>query len=65
MRLKLKVDLLGMEAGSIIQVDQADPSPLAQFWRRRAVDSEIDGCVEVIEENTTEDSPEVVDEDEV
>jgi hypothetical protein len=51
MRLKLNAPLRGLPAGTIKTI-QADKNgiPLDPYWRRRLIDSKIDGCVEIVKE---------------
>lgn len=52
-KLKLLKNILHHKAGEIISVDSDNEGNLKDnFWARRLKDSEVDGCVEVVQEST-------------
>ena len=50
-KLKLNRDLLGFKSGTIISLStDRDGNIEKSFWSRRLKDSEIDNCVEIVQE---------------
>ena len=50
MKLKLNRNLELYEAGDIVEVEAVDGVPVNSYWRNRLKDSQLDNCVEIIEE---------------
>ena len=51
-KLKLNVDLLNNKKDSILSLEtDIDGNIINSFWARRLKDSEVDNCVEIIQEN--------------
>lgn len=50
MKLKLNRNLVFHEAGDIVEVEAVDGVPVNGYWRKRLKDSQLDNCVEIIEE---------------
>lgn len=48
--LKVNTSLRGVPAGSQIKVKAKKGILLDSYWRRRLIDSEIDNCVEIVEQ---------------
>lgn len=56
--LKIKTDfpLHGAKAGDVVTVSvDADGMPFDKNWRKRVIDSKIDGCVEILTKKTKKD----------
>lgn len=50
-KIKLNRDLNGFKAGTILELScDKDGIPFNSFWRRRLFDSEIDNCIQVVNE---------------
>lgn len=50
--LKINVDLPGYAKGKKIKVSAINGIPTSKYWRARIKDSDIDGCVSVVEKKT-------------
>lgn len=49
LKLKLNVDMHGLKAGKVLELDvDSDGVLLDRFWRRRLQDSAMDNCVSVV-----------------
>ena len=54
LRNKSGVTLHGVKSGEVVEVDaDAVGTPLDRHWRNRLRDSKIDGCVEVLKDEST------------
>ncbi len=52
-QLKLNTDLRGKKKGDIVTVEvDGDKVIKDSYWRRRFIDSAIDGCVEIVKKET-------------
>jgi len=54
MKLKLNSNLKSHKKDDIISIDDKEGIPTDIYWRNRLKDSEIDNCVEIINENKKE-----------
>lgn len=51
-----KVPLHGVKPGGTVTVEvDADGVPIKRDWRKRFIDSKLDGCVEVVKKQTKKD----------
>lgn len=51
--LKINVNLPGHAKGTTIKIASIDGIPTDKYWRDRIKDSDIDGCVSVVQKKTT------------
>ena len=58
MKIKLNTDLKQYKSGAIINIETDSKGiPLDVFWRARLKDSEIDNCIEKVQEEKIEVKP--------
>lgn len=48
-KVKLNVDLMGLRAGTILNIG-SNQTPRTSYWNRRIKDSKIDNCLTLLDE---------------